>query len=400
MKEDRGQAIVLVAATLGGAVLLVALALNTGALFVARTSVRQAADAAALAAAIVLTQGGTSAQAAAAARTNATNNGYTAGGAVTVAVNNPPSSGPSAGDARFVEVIVDSRVEPLMPLLGAVTVRGRAVGGPVGTKTSVGVAVLSPTKAAALSASGSSVVQVIGGDIFVNSSDAKAAQVSGSALITAPGQAIAVVGGVGGSGYVPVPTTGAAPRPDPFAGYPTPSTSGLGSPQSCCSITQLTISPGLYTSMKITAPVTMQPGTYILLGNGLEVKSGGSLTGTGVTIFNTTKDYPAATGGCDEVLLEVGTAVLSAPASGTYKGMVVFSDPACPNDVRLKGNVSVLLTGTIYAPKAKVKVSGSADITVTQQIVADQVLVSGSGTYTVSFDANQTARSLSPGLAE
>ena len=102
--------------------------------------------------------------------------------------------------------------------------------------------------------------------------------------------------------------------------------------------------------------------------------------------------------------LDAGTAILSAPSSGPYRGMVVFVDPACTGgEVRLKGHPDeLLLTGTVYAPTRRVKVDLRRSVTVTQQIVADTVLFTSAANYpyTVNFDANLTARALSPGLVE
>lgn len=405
-RGERGQAIVLVAVVMVGVLLLLSLAVNVGFLFVGRLGAQQAADAAALASAVVLTQGGSSAQAVSAAVTSAAHNGYATGPSTTVTVNHPPRSGSRAGDAWSVEVVVTSSVAPLLPVFGGgpLTVSARGVGGPVRAKTTDAIVALGRGKEKALKASGNSVIRVLGGDIFINSSHSTAAEVSGNAVVTAPGHAIRVVGGVKGTNWIPAPITGAAPQIDPFGAYPKPSTAGLGAAQSCCSPTQVTISPGIYSSMKIDGPVTMLPGIYILQGGGLEVKATGSLSGTEVLLFNTTKEYPEARdddkGECGDMKFSDGSAVLSPPSTGPYHGMVLFQDPACDKDVKLKGHASVTLTGTVYAPRAKVSVTGTADLSVSQQIVAEQVELKGTGTYTVTFDPNRSARALVPGLAE
>src|SRR5262249_18317142 len=90
-----------------------------------------------------------------------------------------------------------------------------------------------------------------------------------------------------------------SPLPDPFAGLGGPSTTGMtnygafslsGGPQ--------TINPGIYTSIRVSSggQLTMNPGIYIIEGGGFTVTSGGSVTGTGVMIYNAGSNYPGSGG--------------------------------------------------------------------------------------------------------
>src|SRR5688572_23827074 len=111
--------------------MMVGLAVDGGQLYVARRTMQEAADAAAYAGGVVLYQGGTVAEAASAAALDATRNGFTDGvSGATVTVNAPPASGPSAGNNRYVEVIIQTQVRtalvPAQSTLTTVRVRGVA----------------------------------------------------------------------------------------------------------------------------------------------------------------------------------------------------------------------------------------------------------------------------------
>ena len=90
-RDDGGQALILIAVALGGLLLGIGLALDTGQLFVSRRAAQTAADAGAWAGAAVLYAGGSAAQARTAATDDATRNGYTDGGYVTVTTASPPA---------------------------------------------------------------------------------------------------------------------------------------------------------------------------------------------------------------------------------------------------------------------------------------------------------------------
>ncbi|MCH8814154.1 MAG: hypothetical protein IH957_03520 [Chloroflexi bacterium] len=106
--NEDGQALVLGVIVFATLVMFVALALDVGDAYGDRARVQRAADSASLAAAQVMTTGGTTAEAISSAFTFAESNGYPDSRSDTsVAVNIPPLSGPYAGDPAYVEVIID-----------------------------------------------------------------------------------------------------------------------------------------------------------------------------------------------------------------------------------------------------------------------------------------------------
>lgn len=204
----------------------------------------------------------------------------------------------------------------------------------------------------------------------------------------------------------------------------------IGTGRAWCS-TGVTIYPGRYRSIDISTdvPVTMQPGLYYVT-NGNFTISGPSTnmpTGTGVSIYvasgNVTITSSAQanlTAGSSGVLFHVengsfnvggdsaasrtlngmiyvnkgaitidGGAALTtkAPTSGPYSGLAFFMGRANTNDLTVTGAGVLSMTGTIYAPKARIASTGSgSNKTVNGQMIAGRFLVTGGGRITINYD--------------
>ena len=162
------------------------------------------------------------------------------------------------------------------------------------------IIVLDPTAAAALDISGNASISLTGG-VYVDSNSTNALAASGNAQISA--SLIAVVGGVQKSGnatFHPAPITKVAPLPDPLWGLPAPGATGLTSygSYSLSGNSRATISPGIYNQIAVSdnANLTLNSGLYIIEGGGFLVSYNASVSGAGVTIFNTGSNFPAAGG--------------------------------------------------------------------------------------------------------
>ncbi len=90
----------------------------------------------------------------------------------------------------------------------------------------------------------------------------------------------------------------------------------------------ITLSPGVYQggiSITGAANVTFNPGMYILAGGGFTVSNSAAvIKGTGVTFYNTTG--PSGTGFEPFAISGATSSSLSAPTTGTYKGILFFTD--------------------------------------------------------------------------
>jgi len=81
----------------------------------------------------------------------------------------------------------------------------------------------------------------------------------------------------------------------------------------------LTINPGIYAQISVSgnAKLTLNPGVYILAGGGLTVSGNASISGSGVTLYNTESAFPSAGGTYGGITLSGnGTFNLTAPTSG------------------------------------------------------------------------------------
>jgi hypothetical protein len=117
---------------------------------------------------------------------------------------------------------------------------------------------------------------------------------------------------------------------------------------------------------------------YILKG-GLEVGNSGQVFGDGVTLYNTFDGtYPYK-------VFDFGTgckAKLSAPTTGTYKGILMLQDPNAPADLvntfACSSDSPPELTGTLYFPTQTFFFDGSNTTTqITGSVIAKNVVVSG-----------------------
>src|SRR5262249_27026293 len=154
------------------------------------------------------------------------------------------------------------------------------------------VYVLNPTASATLALSGSASI-TIPGLVQVDSSSAMALVARGTALIQAG--SIQVVGGYhlqDQATFSPTPATGVASVPDPLAGLPAP-TGGVRRGSVNLTSGSQTINPGIYTQIKVsgTGSLTLNPGIYVVAGGGFAVTQTGSITGSGVLIYNAGSNY-------------------------------------------------------------------------------------------------------------
>lgn len=406
VRDDRGQVLVLAAFTMAALLLVAGLAVDSGRLFVARRSLQAAADAGAWAGGVALQSGASATAARDAAILDVQRNGYTDGAGVTVTVTTPPTAGERAGDAAFLEVVVSQSVVPVF-FTGARTVSARAVGGvaTAGGALTEGLLALSGVAVEGVRLSGTNTrITVTGGGVHANSSSATAINLTGGASLTA--DAIRAVGGAADTSsraYTPAPVTGVPVRADPFLLLAGPSTSGLVTrADPLATGGTVTINPGIYPSITVSskANLTMNPGVYVVRGP-VSIAGSGRLTGSGVLIYTTYSNYPAAYvpgTPCGTVGIATNLA-LTGPTGGPLYGMLLFHDRNCSTAVTLQANgdaTRTALTGTIYAPGATVTLNSTNTLaTITTQVIASAVALPA-GVLTI--DIRDRSRLARPGL--
>jgi hypothetical protein len=383
--KRRAGGFVLVNIAISATVLLaiIGLAIDTGYLQLVKTRMQAAADAAAVGGVQEIKLNG-AANVVTAAKADAALNGFTDGvNSVTVTVNSPPASGSYTSSQTGVEVIVSQNVGTLfMQLLNtaAVDVRARAVArqGP-GTNC---LYALSPSAASAFSATGGVNVNIAGG-VMVDSNSATALSVTNGAVVTAA--SITVVGNYpnptkSGASITPTPVTGASAVADPLAYVTPPPATGacLQTNYSIGNGKSATLSPGIYCngiSIAGGATVGMKAGNYILRGGGLTVSNGATLSGTGVTFYNT-----QATGYAYGAISLLGgvDVQLTAPTTGSLAGILFFQDRSVVSSLvnTFSNGSTSTFTGSLYFPSTALSYTGGASGSYTI-IVAKTVSFSG-----------------------
>lgn len=423
--SERGQAIVLIAITLLGMLMVVGLAIDAGQLYSARRSMQEAADAAAYAGSVALYRGGTQADAFAAATTDATANGYTNGvNGVAITVRQPLTA--PFDSSRYVQVIISQQVRTsLVPAQAGITqVTVRAISGAEPLNNEYAIMALDRNATDNAFQSGPSAnIRLSGGGILVNSTSPSAANSATGAAnwdISCPSTnpcGIDVAGTGAGSWPAAAPAApdyfagernGQPQQSDPFAGYPKPSTAGMLTDRA--PFNSNVLGQGIYTSATSFSNKKLCHGIYILkgggMGGGLDVATSGTDPVTGDTcdgkvfIFNTLSSYPSSGGTCTGVTVSGNHDItLYAMTTGTYAGMLFYQDPACTAAMSFGGtSFSLTATGTIYLPNAAFTANGQPTIA-GGQIVAKTVNVQNA-TVNITFNAGTSAQPVLPRLAQ
>ena len=185
LNAEHGQVIVLAAIVASIVLGMAGLAIDVGFAMHERGKVANAADAASMAGAGVLLNGGDNEAAITAALSYAEQNGYHAS---STTVNIPPLSGPHKGNSTYVEVIINTtRPTYFMRVLQipTETVSARAVAGFVPTPKNYALVILDHTACPAYTQSSSSSLTINGGGALVNSSCNPSATQSGGSSVTA-----------------------------------------------------------------------------------------------------------------------------------------------------------------------------------------------------------------------
>lgn len=399
--SDRsGSMIVLFALAAPIALGLAALGTEGGALYEKKAAVQAAADQAAVSAANSFNSSNTAYTIE--GKAVAAQMGFVDGeGGVTVTVNSPPASGPSAGKAGYVEVIISLPQPPMLSRLfhpANYTIGGRAVaqyGGPAC------VLALDPTVKSALLANGSTIVNMPKCNIVSDSNASDSLTVGGSASVTV--NAAIAVGGINAtSGLVDnYNLAGAATVPNPYAGLSVPATWDSGSAQTIPSTPTATLSPGWYSGFTVNSSqrVTLKPGVYYIDGAGgdLKINAGAVATGTGVTFVLTSSSskVPAVS------INGSATVNITAPTSGSAlgidsAGVVIFQDPnvGSKQSLNINGNSNTYFGGAIVAPAAAIGFEGTG-VSGTghncTQIIGDTVTFIGNSSVSSDCSSQGTA---------
>ena len=323
---------------------------------------------------------------------NKTLDGFTGVG---ITVENAPTAGAFAGNTRAVKVILTySKALPFssMFLSTPPLIRVEAIAA-VLNNGDYCVISLEDTNANGVTFTGNSTVN-LGCGVASNS--------SGTSAVTADGSTSVLASPIAAVGNVPASTNYATgtqlipysiPQRDPFGGLTDP-TADL--PLVCNNALtvgtkdDLTINPGCFTKIDVRGKLTMSPGTYYIKGGDFETNSQSEISANGVTIIMTGDGTSIG-----QVKMNGGAnVVMSAPTTGTFKGVLFYKDrdaPASYNDV-FNGGASGSFLGAIYMPSQTTTFSGNSTFaTDCLQIVSRKVVMTGNTTITNNCPVGTTA---------
>jgi Flp pilus assembly protein TadG len=365
-KMEKAQSLLLIAVAMLALLGLTAIAIDGGNVYRDRRQAQNAADNAALAAALAITQNQDWQQA---ASTRASQNGYLNDGVRSVVeVYYPPVEGPYAGNTEYVQVIITSHVSTYFASIVGVsqlTNRVQAVARarpPQALFNGNAVVGLAPTACKAVEFQGNAQMTITGNGLFVNSNcscnqTAAFFNNSGAGTLHVPYiQSVGCVKYKDGAVDAGNIQTGVSPLPYPPSWLP---------PIPACD----------YTWNSLSGSRSLQPGVHCVNGN-FTINANDVLTGNGVTIVV----YGA-------VRWNGGTVTLSAPASGPTAGLLLYLPITNNNSITFNGNASWNIRGTILAPASDITINGTQDgFALRSQIIGYTVKLTGNSNTTIQYN--------------
>lgn len=285
---------------------------------------------------------------------------------------------------------------------------------------------------------------VFGNSAWVNSACATGMSTSGTGKITFESGGGRVVGGYYGS-FKPTPVTGAASVRDPLAGLPPMPTQPMRSTSRLVlsGTTPTILEPGTYKGgieLRNQSVALLRPGIYVLEGGGLAIGAQSSIFSIGATTSATALPWATVTStiwrasACPSVECGVliyntagagGMGAISAGGGGTvmlgsYKGSIedykylliwqngnpVPTSSYQQPDIALGGGGRVDIGGTVYAPSAKVYMTGGSggsggDATnLTLQFLSWDLHMQGNSSFTFNYRGDTFTKPTKYGLIE
>jgi hypothetical protein len=390
--SERGQALVIIAFAMIGLVAITGLAIDGSIAYSDRRQAQNAADTAALAAALAKTRGQ---DMAAPAFSRAASNGYDNDGTQDiVTVNNPPSAscdgnnGPYAGNNEYVQVIIRARTDTYFASVigigeinNCVEAITRAVPPTIALPFDGNAVVgLSPTGNSFDSGSNAAEWKIYGGGIFSNSNaEDKHNQVS-----FPDGHCATTVGSA--PGFTCPASTG---NTDLFYDYPDDIRPLLPPIPPCDGVAYRGADGKLHEQVgKEGRGSTVDhfedsyaPGLYCITD--ADGNFHGTTSGTGVTFYILDTNFTMKFNGG-------GGWAVQAPTSGPYAGVLMFSDitpTACSQNVEYRGNGSGDNIGTIFMPSACIDARGNSGVSQNlSQVIGYKVTSNGNGGVIVKYN--------------
>jgi Flp pilus assembly protein TadG len=227
---------------------------------------------------------------------------------------------------------------------------------------------LDPSSDVAFTLDSNAIVDLTGCGVTINSTNASALTTRSNAEMAANN--ICIAGGyeqIGNSTITPTPYTGCDPLPDPLAGLPLPTVGACNYTNASYTSPGPNLNPGVYCGgidFNSNTVRVLNPGIYIMKDGPFHTDSNTVISGTGVMIFLTGTGTNPNIENLGAVLdLDSNSTVnLTAPAEGTYGGILVFQNPAIGGTHRINSNSNKVFEGVIYIPNGDVLVDSNGVI--------------------------------------
>lgn len=372
--HESGQALVILVFAIVAIIGVVALAVDGSNVFAERRRAQNAADTAALAAALakVAYQDWHHA-----GMDRALSNGFTNDGlSNTVVVVNPPAEGcggvggPYTGDDRYIQVVINTTtgtyfggvigVNEVQSCVEAIALAEPGMHIPLFYGNAVASTACHGDST--INAQGSAAVETIGGGAFSNSDSSQALTINWpDNLVTPADKGVTSVGGsvIKHGTYPSQIEQGARQFSCPLPDYMLPAYT--------CDYE--------YGDFPPAGTTNLDPGVYCISGDFTRTDG---LTGIGVTFVMLNKG-----------LKWNGNAsmTLAAPDNGVTKGLLIYLPPSNSSEITLNGTANLTLVGTIFAPESSIKISGDfGGVALRTQLVGKTVDFLGDANLIIQFD--------------
>lgn len=415
--NEKGQALILITLAALGLFAFASLAIDGSMAFSDKRQAQNAADTSALAGALAQVRGQDWPATVNTARARATSNGYDNNGTTNVVevylcsdANATCTALPAAAKPEeYIQVRITSYVRTYFAkvigrseITNAVTAVAHAVPG-YRTSTFGGNALvaLNTDACPAFDYGGGATATVTGSGIFVNSrcdgtppynaSNQALNSSSNNTTLTVP--CFSVVGGTTVRASSLITTGGCASSTNNTSMYITDPLAIYQMTNIPCGTTAgtydaTTLNPGNYSGAFPPGGQTiMNPGIYCIdAGNqGFSLSGGQTLTGDNVLIYMKSGNVKWTSGG---IRLSAMQGV-----HPDYDGLLLYLAPGNCSDVSITGNGTSSYVGTILAPCSLVKLAGGSSTgnqnILENQIIADQIQLTGSNSLNINFNAQQ-----------
>lgn len=257
---------------------------------------------------------------------------------------------------------------------------------------------LNATASGAIDGNGNAVLR--GDDCSIYAGSNSPTAITNSGTISA--DSIETVGGYSGTGYTPLPMTGAPRVTDPLESIQIPVPSTICDQSNFSTNSNIILTPGHYCGgLQVSGSstvVTLEPGIYFLTNGDLKISGGGSVLGDGVVFV--------LSGSASIDISGRGKVATTPPIDGPLEGFSVAQHRSAPtgHTSKITGDGEFSFPGIVYLPRQALDIAGKAEgnsfTPSYAAIIADTIKISGSGELIATADTSSFSQVTSSRLSK